>query len=300
MDSALDAIVPANPKIFKLAEGFLFTEGPIWVPEGHLLFSDPNANTIYKYTPEGELSVFRENSGYSGADIAEYGQPGSNGLTLDRVGRLTINEHGNHRITRLETDGRLTLLADRYQGKRLNSPNDLVFKSDGSLYFSDPPFGLPKYFGDPRKELPFSGVYRWRKDTLELLTTDLTGPNGVAFSPDEKYLYVSNWDVQKKVVMRYPVNGDGALANGEVFFDMTTAPGEEALDGLKVDQQGNLYVSGPGGIWILSAEGQHLGTIKPPRLPTNFAWGDEDGKTLYLAARSGLYRMPLNISGVRP
>ncbi len=300
LQPALDAIVPANPKIFKLAEGFLFTEGPVWIPEGYLLFSDPNANTIYKYSPKGKLSVFRNQSGYAGADIAEYGQPGSNGLTLDPVGRLTINEHGNHRVTRLEKDGRVTVLADRYQGKRLNSPNDLVYKSDGSLYFTDPPFGLPKVFDDPRKELPFSGVYRWREDGLQLLTTDLTGPNGVAFSPDESYLYVSNWDVGTKVVMRYPVNEDGSLAKGEVFFDMTSAPGEEALDGLKVDQAGNLYVSGPGGIWILSAEGQHLGTIKPPRLPANFAWGDEDGKTLYLAARSGLYKMSLKISGARP
>ena len=300
LQPALDAIVPANPKIFKLAEGFLFTEGPLWIPEGHLLFSDPNANTIYKYGPKGKLSVFRNKSGYAGADIAEYGQPGSNGLTLDAAGRLTINEHGNHRITRLEKDGHLTVLADRYQSKRLNSPNDLVYKSDGSLYFTDPPFGLPKFFEDPRKELRFSGVYRWREGGLQLLTTDLAGPNGIAFSPDEKYLYVSNWDVQKKIVMRYPVNGDGTLTKGEVFFDMTSAPGEEALDGLKVDQQGNLYVSGPGGVWILSAEGQHLGTIKPPRLAANFAWGDEDGKTLYLTARSALYKMPLSIPGVRP
>ncbi len=300
LEPEIDSIVPANPKILKLAEGFLFTEGPIWLPEGYLLFSDPNANTIYKYTPGGELSVFRERSGYGGADVAEYGQPGSNGLTLDAAGRLTINEHGNHRITRLEGAGRLTVLVHRYQGKRLNSPNDLVYKSDGSLYFTDPPFGLPKVFDDPRKELPFSGVYRWREGGLQLLTTDLTGPNGIAFSPDEKFLYVSNWDLQNKVVMRYPVNKDGSLAKGEVFFDMTSAPGEEALDGLKVDQAGNLYVSGPGGISILSAEGQHLGTIKPPRLPANFAWGDEDGKTLYLTARSALYKMPLNIAGVRP
>ncbi len=300
LQPALDAIVPTNPKIFKLAEGFLFTEGPVWIPEGYLLFSDPNANTIYRSSPKGKLSVFRNKSGYAGADIAEYRQPGSNGLTLDTVGRLTINEHGNHRVTRLEKDGRLTVLADRYQGKRLNSPNDLVYKSDGFLYFTDPPFGLPKVFDDPRKELPFSGVYRWREGGLQVRTTDLTGPNGIAFSPDEKYLYVSNWDAQKKIVMRYPVNGDGTLTKGEVFFDMTSASGAEALDGLKVDQQGNLYVSGPGGVWILSAEGQHLGTIKPPRLPANFAWGDEDGKTLYLTARSALYKMPLNISGARP
>ncbi|MGH8533356.1 MAG: SMP-30/gluconolactonase/LRE family protein [Gammaproteobacteria bacterium] len=299
-DPALAAIVPANPKIFKLAEGFQFTEGPIWMHAGYLLFSDPNSNTIYKYVPDDHVSVFRAKSGYDGKDIAVYGQPGSNGLTLDREGRLTINEHGNHRVTRLERDGRSVVLADRHEGKRLNSPNDLVYKSDGALYFTDPPFGLPKVFDDPRKQLPYSGVYRWAEGKLQLLSTDLTGPNGIAFSPDEKYLYVGNWDLKKKVVMRYPVKADGSLEKGEVFFDMTAAPGAEALDGLKVDQNGNLYVSGPGGIWILSSAGKHLGTIKAPRLPANFAWGDEDGKTLYMTARTALYKMRLNIAGVRP
>ena len=301
LDPAIDAIVPPNPKIYKLAEGFIFTEGPIWVRDGgYLLFSDPNNNTIYKYTPDGQLSVFREKSGYRGADIAEYGQPGSNGLTLDREGRLTIDEHGNHRVSRLEKNGALTVLADRYQGKRLNSPNDLVYRSDGTLYFTDPPFGLPKFHDDPRRELPFTGVFSLNNGMLRLLSTDLTGPNGIAFSPDEKYLYVTNWDVKKKVVMRYEANTDGTLSNGTVFFDMTSAPGEEALDGLKVDQQGNLYVSGPGGLWIISPEGTHLGTIKGPKLPHNMAWGDEDGKTLYLTAESALYRIRLNIPGIRP
>jgi len=301
LDPAIDAIVPPNPKIYKLAEGFIFTEGPIWVRDGgYLLFSDPNNNTIYKYTPDGQLSVFREKSGYRGADIAEYGQPGSNGLTLDREGRLTIDEHGNHRVSRLEKNGALTVLADRYQGKRLNSPNDLVYRSDGTLYFTDPPFGLPKFHDDPRRELPFTGVFSLNNGMLRLLSTDLTGPNGIAFSPDEKYLYVTNWDVKKKVVMSYEANADGTLSNGTVFFDMTSAPGEEALDGLKVDQQGNLYVSGPGGLWIISPEGTHLGTIKGPKLPHNMAWGDEDGKTLYLTAESALYRIKLNIPGIRP
>ncbi|HEX9899491.1 MAG TPA: SMP-30/gluconolactonase/LRE family protein, partial [Candidatus Methylomirabilis sp.] len=259
-DPALDAIVPPNPKIFKLAEGFKFIEGPVWVRDGgYLLFSDPNNNTIYKYTPDGQLTVFREKSGYDGADIAEYGQPGSNGLTLDRESRLTINEHGNRRVTRLEKDGRLTVLADRYERKRLNSPNDLVYKSDGSLYFTDPPFGLPKFYDDPRKELAYSGVFRLAGGTLQLVSKDLIGPNGLAFSPDERYLYVDNWDIKQKVVMRYDVNADGTLSNGRIFFDMTGAPGEEALDGLKVDQEGHLYVSGPGGLWIISSEGKHLG-----------------------------------------
>ncbi|HSE42677.1 MAG TPA: SMP-30/gluconolactonase/LRE family protein, partial [Acidobacteriota bacterium] len=191
-DPGLDAIVPPNPKIFKLAEGFKFTEGPIWIDKGYLLFSDPNSNVIYKYEPagEGKLSVFREKSGYEGADIAEYGQPGSNGLTLDREGRLTIDQHGNRRVIRLEKDGSVTVLAERYQGKRLNSPNDLVYKSDGTLYFTDPPFGLPKFYEDPRKELQFSGVYSLKNGKLRLVTKDLIGPNGIALSPDEKYLYV--------------------------------------------------------------------------------------------------------------
>jgi gluconolactonase len=297
-DPALDAIIPASAKLEKVADGFLFTEGPVWVPrtpttEGHLLFSDPNANTIYRWAPDGQVSVFRTKSGYAGIDVGEYGQPGSNGLTLDRDGRLTINEHGNRRVTRLEKTGALTVLADRYQGKRLNSPNDLVYRSDGALYFTDPPFGLPKFADDPRKELPFSGE-------LKLVNTDLSGPNGLAFSPDERYLYVGNWDPQKKVVMRYEVQPDGGLANGRLLFDMTRAPGEDALDGIKVDQRGNLYVSGPGGLWILSPEGKHLGTLKGPEHPHNLAWGDDDGRTLYLTAQTGLYRIRLNVAGARP
>ncbi len=299
LDPALDEIVPPNPKIFKLAEGFQFTEGPLWVNDGkYLLFSDPNANTIYKYN--GELSVFRSKSGYDGADIAEYKQPGSNGLALDKNGRITINEHGNRRISRIEKSGGLTVVADRFQGKRLNSPNDLIYKSDGSLYFTDPPFGLPKFGDDPRKELPHNGVYRVKDGKVELLAKDASGPNGIAFSPDEKFLYIGNWDEKNKVVLRYLVKSDGTLGKGEVFADMTNAKGEDAIDGVKVDVKGNVYVSGPGGLWIFSPEGKHLGTVIAPRHPHNMAWGDDDGKTLYLTAQSGLYKMRLNIPGVRP
>jgi gluconolactonase len=307
VDAALDDIVTPATKIEKLADGFLFTEGPVWVPQtedsdGYLLFSDPNNNLIYRWTPNGQLSIYRTKSGYAGADIGEYGQPGSNGLTLDSQGRLTINQHGNRRVVRLEKNGQLTILADHYQGKRLNSPNDLVYKSDGSLYFTDPPFGLPKFFEDPRKELPFSGVFRVSPDgrEVQLLMTDLNGPNGLAFSPDEKYFYVDNWDEKKKVIMRYEVNTDGTLSNGEVFFDMTNASGEDALDGMKIDEKGNLYVSGPGGLWIISPEGKHLGTIVGPEHPHNMAWGNDDGKTLYLCAQTGLYRIRLNVPGIRP
>jgi gluconolactonase len=324
-DLAMDEIVGPNPKVFKLAEGFKFTEGPVWINKdgGYLLFSDPNANTIYKYTPngnqDGKLEPFRTPSGYSGADVAEYGQPGSNGLTVDPQGRLTINQHGNHRVVRDENDGTQTVLADRYQGKRLNSPNDLVYRSDGTLFFTDPPFGFPKLFNDARKQLPFSGVYSIFKGKLQLVNKDFSGPNGIALSPDEKYLYVGNWprsltgqELRKedepvggigdrhKAIMRYEVQPDGTLKNGKLFFDFTKAAGEDGLDGIKVDQKGNLYVSAPGGLWVISQAGKHLGTIVTPRHVHNMAWGDADGKTLYLCARSGLYRIRLNIAGVRP
>lgn len=320
-DEAINKIVGQNPKVWKLAEGFKFTEGPIWVKDGgYLLFSDPDNNTIYRYVAKTEkLEIFKTPSGYSGADIAEYGQPGSNGLTLDPQGNLTVNQHGNRRVVRLEKDGSETVLADRYNGKRLNSPNDLVFRSDGTLFFTDPPFGFPKAFNDPRKELGFSGVYSIYKGKLQLVSKDLTGPNGIALSPDEKYLYVGNWaqsltgqqprkederaseiGFRHKVVMRYEVQTDGTLKNGKVFFDFTDAKGEDGIDGIKIDVQGNLYVSAPGGLWVLSSGGKHLGTIITPKHVHNMAWGDEDGKTLYLCARSGLYKMRLNIEGVRP
>lgn len=295
----LEKIVGANPKVWKLAEGFKFTEGPVWTEDG-LLFSDPNSNVIYKYSKDGRLSVLRSPSGYSGADISEYNQPGSNGLTLDQNGNLVINQHGNRRVVRLEKDGTETVLAEKFEGKRLNSPNDLIYRSDGTLFFTDPPFGLPKFFDDKRKELNFSGVYSIYKGKLQLLTKEFSGPNGIAFSPDEKYLYVGNWDEKKKTVYRYQVNADGTLKNGKLFFDFTGFKGEDAIDGMKVDLRGNLYVSAPGGLQVLSTEGEHLGTIITPQHVHNMVWGDADGKTLYLCARTGLYKMRLNVAGVRP
>ena len=297
-DPTLDTIIAPDAKIEKLAGGFQFTEGPVWVREGgYLLFSDPNNNLIYRWSEDDGVSIYRTHSGYSGTDIGEYGQPGSNGLTLDAQGRVTINEHGNRRVTRLEKNGQLTVLADRYEGKRLNSPNDLVYRSDGALYFTDPPFGLPKFFDDPRKELPFSGVYCLIHGELKLVSTDLTGPNGLAFSPDEKYLYVDDWDDKKKIILRYEVQPDGSLTNKSTFLDATSEPGEDAWDGLKVDRLGNVYASGPGGLWIISPEGKHLGTIVGPEHPHNLAWGGEDRKTLYLAAQTGLYRVSVKIPG---
>ncbi len=298
-DEGINKIVGPNPKIFKLAEGFKFTEGPVWTNEG-LLFSDPNANTIYKYSKDGKLTVFRTPSGYSGSDIAEYRQPGSNGITLDPQGNIVFDQHGNRRVVRLEKDGTETVIADKFEGKRLNSPNDLVYRSDGTLFFTDPNFGLPKFGDDPRKELRHTGVYSLYKGKLQLLTKEFTGPNGIALSPDEKYLYIGNWDDNKKVVDRYELLADGTVKNGKLFFDFTPTKGEDAIDGVKVDVEGNVYVSGPGGLHIVSRDGKHLGTIIAPQHVHNMAWGDDDGKTLYLAARSGLYRMRLNIAGVRP
>ncbi len=298
-DPALTRIVGPNPKIWKLAEGFKFTEGPVWTSKG-LLFSDPNSNVIYLYSKEGKLSVFRTPSGYSGKDVSEYGQPGSNGITLDPQGQIVFNQHGNRRVVRLKADGTEEVIVDRYDGHRLNSPNDLVYRSDGTLFFTDPPFGLPKFGDDPRKELPFSGVYSVHNGNLRLLTDEFTGPNGIALSPDEEYLYVGNWDEKRKTVYRYKVLQDGTVADGELFFDFTPFPGEDAIDGVKVDREGNVYVSAPGGLQVLSPEGKHLGTINAPRHVHNMAWGEDDGKTLYLTARSGLYRMRLNVEGVRP
>ena len=327
--SALDDILPVNARLEKLADGFAFTEGPVWVAgdpltpiwgegarpvrrsfgegggagegemvnAGYLLFSDPNNNVIYRLTPDGDVSVYMTKSGYTGENIGEYHQPGSNGLTLDEQGRLTICQHGNRRVVRIEKNGITTVLADRFEGKRLNSPNDLVYRSDGTLFFTDPPFGLPKFAADPRRQQPHFGVYSVKDGTVRLVSTDFTGPNGLAFSPDEKFLYVGNWDERKKVVCRYAVNADGTLGKGELFFDRTGAPGEDAIDGIKVDQHGNVYVSGPGGLWILDPNGKHLGTLRGPEHPHNMAWGDADGRALYLAAQTGIYRIRLNVAG---
>jgi gluconolactonase len=307
-DPALDNILPKEAKLEKLADGFAFTEGPVWIDpgnpaiapdssEGFLLFSDPNNNLIYRCSADGEVQVYRTKSGYTGENMGEYGQPGSNGLTVDPEGRLTICQHGNRRVVRTEKNGVTTVLADRYEGKRLNSPNDLVYRSDGTLFFTDPPFGLPKFHKDPRRETPFSGVYSVRNGKVQLVSTDFAGPNGLAFSPDEKFLYVGDWDDKHKVVNRYPVNADGSLGKGELLFDMTATEGEDAIDGIKVDQAGNLYVSGPGGLWILSAEGRHLGTLRCPEHPHNLAWGDLDRRTLYLAAQTSIYRLRLKVPG---
>jgi gluconolactonase len=300
VDPRLEEAVPADVRLERVAGGFDFTEGPVWSPEGALLFSSPNTNAIYRWHPTGQVTVFRSKSGYAGTDVGRYFQPGSNGLTFDPEGRLTACQHGNRRVIRVNPHGDVTVMADSYEGRRLNSPNDLVYRSDGTLYFTDPPFGLPDTFDDPAKELGFSGVFRVRDGQVTVEADDLEGPNGLAFSPDERYLYVGNWDPERKVVMRYEVAEDGALSNGIVFYDMTDAPGEDALDGLKVDQAGHVYACGPGGIWVLSPEGDQLGLLKLPEDPHNLAWGDVDGRTLYATALTSVYRLRLSIPGIRP
>jgi gluconolactonase len=307
-DSALEAILPADAKLEKLADGFTFTEGPVWIDahnpaiapdsaEGFLLFSDPNNNVIYRMTPDGEVSVYLTKSGYTGENIGEYRQPGSNGLTTDKEGRLTICQHGNRRVVRIEKNGLTTVLADRFNGKRLNSPNDLVYRSDGALFFTDPPFGLPKFAEDPRREQPHFGVYSVKDGKVQLVSTDFDGPNGLALSPDETFLYVGTWNTKKTLVHRYPVNADATLGKGELFFDLTTPGAEDAIDGIKVDRAGNVFVSGPGGLWIFSPAGKHLGTLCGPEHPHNMAWGDASRQTLYLTAQTGIYRIRLNNPG---
>ena len=300
VDPALDAIVPAGAKIEKLAGGFAFTEGPIWFDAGYLLFSDIPRNEMHKWTPDGKVTLFRKPSGYDLNDAPAGAFIGSNGMTRDQQGRLIVCEHGNHRVTRTETDGSITVLADKYEGKRLNSPNDIVQKSNGDFYFTDPPYGLVKQDEDPKKELNFNGVFRLSNGKLNLLYKEIPRPNGLAFTPDEKYMYLNNSEPHRKICLRFEVRDNGNLANEKVFFDMTHDSSDGVPDGMKVDRKGNVYSTGPSGVWIFTPEGKHLGTLKPPEVPANLHWGDADDKTLYITARTGLYRIKLNIAGIRP
>jgi gluconolactonase len=287
--------LPDDLRLERVATGFVFTEGPVWTPDGTLLFSSPNTNVIYRWSPAGRVEVFRTKSGYSGVDIDRYVQPGSNGLTFDPQGRLVICQHGNRRVLRVNPHGDTTVLADRYEGQRLNSPNDLVIGSDGTLYFTDPRFGLPS---PDDAELPFAGVFMVRPGEEPVLIDDsLEGPNGIALSPDETWLYVANWDVGRKVVVRYAA---GVPGPGEVICDLTHQDGVDALDGMKVDVEGRLYVCGPGGLWVLEADGAIVGRFELPEAPHNIAWGDDDARTLYICAETSIYRLRLDAEGVRP
>jgi gluconolactonase len=310
LDPAIDQIVPADAMLEQVASGFKWTEGPVWV-DGTLYFAEIPSNTIRRWTPGSGVAMFLTPSGYKGS--APYGGPesGSNGMTLDTGGRLTVAGHAQRDVYRLESlraDSPISILADNYQGKKLNSPNDLVYRSDGSLYFTDPPYGLrSQKDDDPEKELKVNGVYRIphaldqkagerARSELQLLVTDLPRPNGIAFSPDEKYLYVNNSE-PKKIWMRYRVQPDGSLTDAKLFYDATSDTRPGAPDGMKVDEKGNLYSTGPGGVWIFSPEGKPLGTIVMPEKSANVAWGGPDRKTLYITASSSIYRIHLTIAG---
>ncbi|MEO0836773.1 MAG: SMP-30/gluconolactonase/LRE family protein [Cyanobacteria bacterium J06642_3] len=275
-------ILAPNAQVEKVAEGFEFTEGPIWHPDGFLLFSDIPANTIYKWQPQQKPEIFRQPSG------------NANGNTLDKSGRLVTGEHGNRRVSRTEANGEVITLASQYQGKQLNSPNDLVVKSDGSIYFTDPPYGIKP----EQEELGFYGVYRLEQDgTLTLLVDDFVRPNGITLSPDETKLYVN--DSQEGHIRVFDVQSDGTLANGKLFAELKPPSEAGAADGMKIDIKGNVYSTGPGGVWVFSPKGELLGIIETPEPPANIAWGDSDHKTLYITANTGLYRVLLQIEGMR-
>lgn len=298
-DPHLDELLDPGVRVEVLATGFEWAEGPVWNrKDGYLLFSDIPRNAVMKWSHQRGIELFMKPSGYTG--VAAYGrEPGSNGLLLDAQGRLILMEHGDRRVSRMDPDGGKVTLADRYQGKRLNSPNDGVLKSNGDLYFTDPPYGLPKQWDDPRRELQFCGVYRWSQGTLTLLTRELSRPNGIAFSPDEKTLYVANSDPQRALWMAYPVKPDGTLGAGRVFADVTRMVSRDLPglpDGLKVDSRGNLWATGPGGVHIYTPEGKRLGRIDTGEATANVAWGD-DGSTLYITADMYLCRIRTRVRG---
>ena len=323
LDPALDALVAPDAKVELVKGGFGFTEGPVWVAGsksqkngGYLLFTDIPGNVIYKLTPQdGKASVYLANAGYNGPDVwrwgglqnngrertdplfEEFAMIGADGLTLDRQGRVVVATFAGRSLMRVEPDGKRTVLADRYEGKRFNGPNDVVVKRDGAIYFTDTYGGLRLRDKDPRKELEYNAVFMWKSGKLTLLIKDMPNTNGLAFSPDEKYLYVNG--SRDNYVKRYEVLPDGTLANGKMFIDLSKDATERGItDGLRVDVKGNLYETGPGGVWIISPEGKHLGTIRAPEQSTNIGFGDADKKTLYIAARTSIYKIRLSTPGI--
>jgi gluconolactonase len=300
LEPRFDSLVPAGTRLEKIADDHGWAEGPAWVSAGSfLLFSDVVKNAIYRWKDgEGE-TVFLKPSGYTGQAPFAGAEAGSNGIAIDPKGRIVFCQHGDRRIVRRESDGRLTVLVDRYHGKRINSPNDLVFKSNGDLYFTDPPFGLPNSYADTAKEQPFQGVYRLGRDgRLILLTGELSGPNGIAFSPDERTLYVSNADAKRLVWMAFPVRPDGTLEQGRVFFDGTRvfAGRHGTADGMKVDARGNIFGVGPGGVYVFAPDARLLGWFDFGGNVGNVAWG-EDGSTLFITANAAVYRARLSTVG---
>jgi gluconolactonase len=302
LDAAFDDLIGKDAVLEKLAGGYAWTEGPVWDKKGkYLLFSDIPNNSVFQYREGEKVRLFLKPSGYDGArtDLKE---PGSNGLLIDGEGRLILMQHGNRRVVRIEKDGRTTVLADKYMGTRLNSPNDGVIKSNGDLYFTDPPYGLmvKDKEGFPGQDLDFCGIYRLSKDRkLTLLTKEMSKPNGIALSPDEKTLYVANSDPEKAIWMAFPVKEDGTLGKGKVFFDSTKWVGKKKglPDGMKVDKKGNLFATGPGGVLVFTPEGKHLGTIATGVPTANCAWGN-DGSVLYVTADHDLCRIHTKTMGL--
>jgi len=294
LDPALDQLLAPHATIEKLAGGFEWSEGPVWVKRGgYLLFSDVPNNVVFRWDPGIGTSQHLFPSGYTG-EAKRGGEPGSNGLTTDHQGRLVLAQHGDRQIGRQEKNGNVKPLAQYFQFRRFNSPNDLVYHSNGDLYFTDPPYGLEKNNADPKKELNFNGVYRLTpKGDVTLVISDLTFPNGIALSPDERTLYVAISDPKRPVIMAYALDEQGKTWNSRVFFD--AAPlmaGRKGLpDGLKVDQQGNLWATGPGGVLVISSEGKHLGTINTGEATANCAFGGKDGSMLYITADMYLCRV---------
>ena len=284
-ENDLSEIISPESNIIKLAGGFQFTEGPAWNQvDDYLLFSDIPANTIYQWTREDSISVFEKPSG------------NTNGLAFDDQQRLYQCEHGNRQLVRIVADT-VQVLASRYNGKRLNSPNDLVLANNGAVYFTDPPWGLPENQNDPAKELDFNGVYKYHEDSLILLIDSLTWPNGIALSPDEKFLYVGSYQQEAPRWFRYQLNEKGIPVSGALFFDASEF-GDNHPDGMAVDEKGNLYCTGPQGVLVLSADGKLMGIIKPEELPANCAIGGPDNKTLFMTARKGLYSVELKNAGL--
>ncbi len=292
-DPRLDELLAPGTPVERVAAGFTWVEGPLWHPvERYLLVSDIPRNAVFRWSEAAGLAEFLKPSGYTGARPFTGREPGSNGLAWDPAGRLVLCQHGDRRIVRLEADGRLTVLADRYGGRRLNSPNDLVFSSSGELYFTDPPFGLPGAFGDPEKELAYSGVYRLSPaGDLTLLTPDVRAPNGIALSSDERLLYVSNADREDPVVLVFPIRADGSLGEGSTLFDASEWVARYAggPDGLVVDERGNLWAAGPGGVHIVSPDGRHLGAVITGGPTSNVAWGERG--ELFITAGDTVWRV---------
>jgi gluconolactonase len=303
LDPRFDGLVPKDAVIEVLASGFEWAEGPVWVKaDGAVLFSDIPRNRVNRWKQGEGLSTYLEPAGFTGPGA--YGnERGSNGLTLDRQGNLVSCEHGDRRISRLTPGGGKRTVADNYKGKRFNSPNDVAVHSSGAIYFTDPPYGLPKGFDDERRELDFCGIYRVASDgTVTLLCDTMTRPNGICFSPDEKRLYVAQSDPQAPIWKVFNVQADGTLDAGKTFFDGTKLFKERKKglpDGLKVDTLGNVFATGPGGVLVIAADGTHLGTILTGQATANCGFGD-DGKTLYMTADSHLCRIKLSTTGPLP